>query len=136
MNEKIINWFESGKIKEAFLGQGDFFIPNPTYRDDHDRLLIVHALFDWASIKGFNEVSNIFNNFLTDLIKDSVIDAIYILHSFVIVNFEQRQKIMLDYCTIELLLKNFIKNNQKLIANDKGISMRIYNIAEYLPGIR
>jgi hypothetical protein len=49
MNAQLLCWFDQGKIKESLLGDGIFFIPSHTYRDSHDSLLVMYALFEWAN---------------------------------------------------------------------------------------
>lgn len=36
MNEQCQYYFEKGFAEEALLGEGAFFTPEITYRDDHD----------------------------------------------------------------------------------------------------
>src|SRR5690554_3804502 len=58
MNSQLFNWFDQGKIKEVLLGEEKFFIPNNTYRDNHDSLLVIYQLFEWADSE---EKKNIVN---------------------------------------------------------------------------
>jgi hypothetical protein len=48
VNPRVAGWFEAGDISEALLGEGSFFIPDTTYRDQHDRLLVLDQLLRWG----------------------------------------------------------------------------------------
>lgn len=51
LNHKIISWFERGDIKKAIIGESEFFIPNITYRNIHDRVYIFKQLLLWSYSK-------------------------------------------------------------------------------------
>jgi hypothetical protein len=48
MESGIERAISESKISRLILGEGDFFIPNPTYRDKHDQTLVFRELFNWA----------------------------------------------------------------------------------------
>ena len=48
LNETVVSWLEQGKIREALLGKGDFFLADHTYRSYHDILLVIYVLICWA----------------------------------------------------------------------------------------
>lgn len=42
-------WFDEGKIKEAILGEGDYFIMDHTYRSEHDLITVLSTLDTWIT---------------------------------------------------------------------------------------
>lgn len=50
INARIVAWFEAGHTVEALLGGQPYFMPAHTYRDRHDRLLVLRQLAQWARI--------------------------------------------------------------------------------------
>lgn len=48
MNQQICEWFESGHIADAILGAPPFFLGEVTYRESHDRVLVLDQLVLWA----------------------------------------------------------------------------------------
>ena len=48
LNEKWVRYFETGKIKEAILGEGSFFSPEITYYNQHDIGFVLDQLMKWA----------------------------------------------------------------------------------------
>ena len=52
-NLRIRQWFGQKQIMEAVLGFDEFFIPENTYRDYHDRGLVIGELIQWAVENNF-----------------------------------------------------------------------------------
>ena len=50
INARIVAWFEAGHTVDALLGGHPYFIPDHTYRDRHDRLLVLRQLAQWARL--------------------------------------------------------------------------------------
>ncbi len=48
LNKTVVTWLEQGKIKEALLGENEFFLSDHTYRSYHNLLLIIDVLISWA----------------------------------------------------------------------------------------
>lgn len=48
LNPRIQKWFDDGYFKEALVGDGLFRIPDVTYREEHDLILVMAQLFEWA----------------------------------------------------------------------------------------
>ena len=48
MNPYIWGLFDRGFIIPSLHGDGEFFIPNATYRDQHDEALVLRQLVLWA----------------------------------------------------------------------------------------
>lgn len=47
-NPRIRRWFEDDRIAESILGDGSMFIPDIDDSTQHDRILVLGQLFDWA----------------------------------------------------------------------------------------
>lgn len=47
-NSELFKFFDQGKIKESIIGKRNFFIPGITFREHHDRLLVLRQLSLWA----------------------------------------------------------------------------------------
>jgi hypothetical protein len=45
---KLWGWFDRGLIVAALHGHGEFFIPGVTWRERHDRQLVLRQLILWA----------------------------------------------------------------------------------------
>jgi|GEM_PF-4705970 len=51
-NQDIWVKFESGGASDLIVGDGGIFIPDHTFRDSHDRLLVLRELIKWGREKG------------------------------------------------------------------------------------
>lgn len=50
-NIGLLELFDKGKIKESILGDNEYFIPEPTYRNEHDIIYVLHELIVWSERK-------------------------------------------------------------------------------------
>ena len=48
LNERVVHWLESGEMRQALLGEGNFFLLDHTSRDKHDVVLVMYVLICWA----------------------------------------------------------------------------------------
>lgn len=66
-NPILWNKFEKGMMKEVIRGKNNEFIPETTYRDCHDRLLVVREAMKWAISNGHEET---FRETILDIIRE------------------------------------------------------------------
>ena len=52
VNPRLWRYFDEGLASAALVGSDQFFIPGPTFRESHDRLLVLHQLQLWAEDHG------------------------------------------------------------------------------------
>lgn len=50
LNERVVHWLESGEMRQALLGEGEYFLLDHTSRDKHDIILVMYVLICWAHI--------------------------------------------------------------------------------------
>ncbi len=48
LNPQIAAWLDAGYMREALLGEGECFLRDPTYRTEHNVLLVMQTILDWA----------------------------------------------------------------------------------------
>lgn len=56
-NPRLWRLFDEGMAQKALIGKGTFFIPAVTFRDRHDRLLVLHQLGLWAKARGAHTIA-------------------------------------------------------------------------------
>jgi len=49
LNSTIVSWLDAGKLREALVGEGEFFLMDHTNRDSHDIMCVCYVLIRWAS---------------------------------------------------------------------------------------
>lgn len=78
MNEQLGHWFDSGHVTEALLGGEPYFIAETTFRDRHDRVLVVDQLLLWAADRDrLDEAARAFMNALRTAVGDGDVWAAY-----------------------------------------------------------
>lgn len=87
LNPTIVTWLNDGKFLEALSGKSSYFLPDSTYRDEHDVFLVIYVMMKWAFEN--NKESFCVNHFVTsikeiskyDIIKGLEIVLAYSIHS-------------------------------------------------------
>lgn len=52
LNKQVVGWFESGHMREALFGEGEYFLKDHTYRSSHAFMLVMYVLLHWANQNG------------------------------------------------------------------------------------
>lgn len=91
MNTRIWQWFERGHIAEALLGGEPYFVADTTFRDRHDRPLIIDQLLLWAAAhEQLGTAAEAFMAALRTAVSDSDVWAAYdLVWSYLIVTRDQ-----------------------------------------------
>ncbi|NDI35091.1 hypothetical protein [Chengkuizengella sediminis] len=132
-NDRIQQWFDEGKIRKALLGEESFRIPDNTYRDSHDRILVITQLMHWME-KNKSRINPIkFESLVLSLIEENFEESIDLLYSYFI--FNKKIPISVDCKTIETNLKNQVNANGDLIVNSERIRNKVVSLSSYMPNI-
>lgn len=123
-NKKIWDWFDKEEICQAILGKGDFFIPDPTYREKHDRLLIFRQLIYWANNDKIKrkKAAVFFNSILIELSKTNKInEAADIIWSYFICIDDLGKNLPIDISFMKKKINQMIVAKGKLISEDSEL---------------
>ena len=137
MNQRIANWFEQGKIVEAIRGEPDYFIPDVTYRDSHDILLILSTLFEWANKNGMHEyaASCFLSVFEAYLESEELFEALDLIHAYLLVVDDVNNFLQLEMEKIEIQLRNLVNSKSKNITQDEKLRNLVIGVSKRLPNI-
>lgn len=135
LNDRVQTWFNNGYFKEALLGDNKYRIPDITYRENHDTILIMRQLFIWIDINKKENFQNQFENIITELIKTRFKDAIDILLAYFIVKKNYKHILDTNLNFISQIVSNEIKNNAYNIAQNELVRNRIVELSKYIPNI-
>ena len=69
MNAQFEAWFSQGNVVEALCGKGNYFIPDGTYRDEHDFGLALSELIRWANQGHVQDATHGFQGALDELVR-------------------------------------------------------------------
>ena len=83
MNPQFQAWFSQGKVPEALSGKGDYFIPDATYRDEHDFGLALSELMDWSNEGHLHDAAQGFQGAVSGLVRSRDLkSALLLLRSY------------------------------------------------------
>ena len=132
-NIRIYNWFDNGEFKNALLGQGKYKIPDYTYPEEHDRLLVINQLINWVS-ENLKEYSTMYyEDLIKSLITERFEEAVDILLCYFINN--KSFPLVLNYSEIKKVLLKEIKNHGKDIAGNSRLRNQLIQLKSYIPDI-
>jgi hypothetical protein len=137
-NEKIFQWFDQGHFKSAILGKGAYFIPDVTYRDHHDRLLIFQQLFLWLKDNQTKfQHSEILYDCLVNIIQsENINDILDVVWCYLLIAEEQHFQLGKETENIELNLADQVIKHGARIAESSELRELVLTLAEKLPNFK
>ncbi len=128
LNPTIVRWIAKGKIKEALLGESPYFLPDNTFRTDHDVLLVIYVLIRWAFHKNKQlDCANDFTIAIQDISEANIIKGLEILLAYLIVSRDLEITLPIDPCILLASIENKVINNFEA-TNDRG--KKVYRLLE------
>ena len=95
VNPTIRRWLDQGHAKEVLLGQGEYFVSDHDYSDEHDRILVGNQLVTWAVPDHAREAGDAVNAAVKQLVAEGDVEAtLDLILSFVLVS--EDRKLVLD----------------------------------------
>lgn len=134
INTKIQSWFSKGHFKEALLGEGNYKIPDVTYMEKHDRILIIGQLYIFVEQNLPQNIDNDLEYIIKNLLNTNFADAIDILFCYHIVKQNKNFSLFNTSNLKEDILKA-IKNNAVEITTNEELRVKIVELNKYIPGI-
>lgn len=138
INKKIFDWFNQGHIKEAIVGEKNYFIQDVTYREHHDRLLIFRQLFMWSDInnKALVAARSIEEILLTLSFSDKIADALDIFWCFLLTEEEFSNALPIDRGIIEKELVALVQKNTQELSGNYELRELVSALAGKLPNFK
>jgi hypothetical protein len=122
MNPQFEAWFSQGKVAEALSGVGDYFIPDVTYRDDHDFGLALYSLMDWAKSGRIQEAAQGFQMALDELVRKSDLrSALLLLRSYALVREDRGSSLPLNEDHIASRIGHAVVGTAQQLARDEEL---------------
>jgi len=121
-NPRVLSWLKEGKFYECLSGKGKFFLSDYSYPSEHDILLVVSTVLEWAKDEP-EFVSDKFDKALRKIIEESVLTFLNIISSYLIL--KKSKKIELD-----INIKDYANLLQSIkVHNDKYSDQEKYQIS-------
>lgn len=135
INYRIQEWFDKGLFEQALLGDESFRIPDITFRECHDRILVIRQLFIWAK----KNKSEVLDRKIWEIIYKIIInrfeDGIEILLSYFIVKKDFDNVLDIDTETLKNVLKSKIKENAHVISQNEQLRNKLIRLNDYIQGL-
>lgn len=136
-NDRIWKWFDSGDILNALIGSNKYFIPDVTYRDSHDLILILSQLILWADNTNNNEIAaNELEKYIHTVINNDELEkALDIIRTYYIVASDMKALLPIDELGMLDKFIELINRNMDKVSNNTEIINVIVSTAEYWPAL-
>ena len=136
MNQRIKFWFENGKVVEALCGDGDYFIPDHTYRDQHADLLVVGQLLEWAAQGHAEQAAKGFEATVIKLFKEERFQAaLGLLLCYGIIKKDSGKSLAIDESNLESLAEQVVHKNGDRFSKDTSLRNLLLQVISYFPDL-
>jgi hypothetical protein len=139
-NPKVVGWLEHGLMKDAILGEGEYYIANHTYRDEHDVLLVIRTILMWARERSIlDSCSKQFQVILVELCKTKVDVFLRTFMAYQMTSKDSKIKLQLDITALaDLCQETLRKVNSEIYSRDAVLLMidMLNRIAKDHPSFR
>lgn len=130
-------WFGEGRVIEALCGYGSYFIPDHTWRDEHDRLLALSQLLSWARPGHEIEATNGFEGALQSLLVTAdPHGALDLFHCYLIISKEHNSTLPIDEDRVVLSITSMVNGMPERICRDEELRVLLLSIANKHPALK
>lgn len=122
MNAQFQSWFSQGKVAEALSGIGDYFMPDVTYRDEHDFGLALRELLDWAKQGHVQESGRGFEDALATLLQAGELkSALLLMRSYAILRNQNIASLPFDEHLVASRFGSSVRQVGERLAQDEDL---------------
>lgn len=132
-NERMMKWFEDNKIRESLLGCGEYFIPDITFREQHDVLLVVGQLLEWAQCGHMKEASS---SFQYTIEQSELSTALKLYQAYLIAVDGEKEHLEIDEVRLRQTLVAMIQEQGDLIARNETLRLEIMRFLDRFPELK
>jgi hypothetical protein len=137
MNEQFQSWFSQGKTVEALCGLGSFFTPDTTYREEHDFVLAVGELLEWARQGHREEAAKALNAATTTLLDSGKFEqALRLLRSYFVLEKETQASLPLDKSLLAPRFGQAVRQAAERLSRDEGLRNLLLLVSRDFPTLR
>lgn len=136
-NKKVLSWFETGKISEALEGEGKFFLPDVTFREVHDILLVLRQLLEWAVEDRIESASAGFTCYLQRLLdQNDLHKGLELYHSYRIIVESGRRELIIDEGKLRNEFVHSIERNVNRLTSDAVLRNAVVRFLDSFPDLK
>jgi hypothetical protein len=137
MNTRFQEWFSQGKAVEALCGFGAFFVPDVSYREEHDFLLAVGELMEWSRQGHTEDAARAFESALTRLLGTGrVQNALQLLQSYAVLRRENQASLSLNEELLVSLMSRAVREVGEQLSRDERLRNLLLAVSWEFPSFR
>lgn len=137
MNAKFQSWFSQGKAVEALCGLGDYFVPDVTYRKDHDFVLAVGELLEWARQDRLEDAARAFEVASTLFLEMGRFEqALRLLRCYFVLRKETQASLPLDETRLASSFCRAVRETAGQLSRDEGLRKLLLLVSQDFPSLK
>ena len=137
MNTQFQSWFSQGKAIEALCGQGDYFVAGITWRDEHDFILALGELLDWARKGHQEDAAMAFQSAIERLLSANQLKAaLRLLRSYAILREETSDTMAFDQYQLATCIGRAVREAGELLSRDEDLRKLLLFVCQDYPLIK
>jgi len=137
MNTQFRAWFSQGKAVEALCGLGDYFMPDVTYRDEHDFTLAVGELLEWAREGHQEDAAGAFVTASTTLLDTGRLEnALRLLRSYFVLQKEAQTPLPLDESGLASRFGRAAHEAAQRLSRDEDLRNLFLSVSRDFPALK
>jgi len=137
MNSQFQSWFSEGKAIDALCGLGSFFMPDVTYREEHDYVLAVGELLEWASDGHREDAAEAFDGATKRLLDMGHFeDALRLLRSYVVLTMETRALLPINESLLASSFNQAAREAAERLSQDEKLRNLLLSVSGDFPPLK
>jgi hypothetical protein len=137
MNTHLQTLFSQGKAVEVLTGLGKYFTPDVTYRNEHDFILVVGELLEWARTGHYDDAAIAFGSASTTLLKTGRFeDALRLVRSYFILRKEMQITLPLDESHLAATFDSAVQNAAEQLSRNENLRNLLLLVTQDFPQLR
>jgi hypothetical protein len=131
MNPQFLAWFSQGKAAEALCGLDGYFVPDVTSRDEHDFVLAVGRLLEWARSGHCESAARAFENASGMLLSDGKLqNALRLMRSYFVLEKETGTPLPLDMGLLVLRFGQAVQRAAEQLSHDDSLRNLLLSVCQ------
>lgn len=124
LNSQVVAALEQGKLREVMLGEGEYFLPDTTFRDSHNIMMVMFVFLHWIQSDGCRTSMVVaFEELLLGLAVSNPWKCVDLLLSYTITSRDSGLSVLSDFQRVFVCLEKHLGDDSSG-RRDKQKSMR------------
>lgn len=137
MNSRFQKWFLEGNASAALAGDDSYFVPDVTYGDEHDYVLAVAELLNWARAGNQQLAASAIEDAVALLLNAGRLRAaLRLLRSYFVLREETDVSVPLNENALVSRLKRAASEANAELARNESLRTLFLSVANDLPALK